>query len=101
MWINIDDDLLQRVMCALDSEDAEAAAQLREQIELFSRGELEEAYYEAAGGPDGELEVDSSAVVSLSDDPGAYVMAWQWVSNESLPDDVRKKFGLNDEDEGD
>ena len=30
----------------------------------------------------GELEIDDSAVVSKGDDPGAYVMAWLWVSDE-------------------
>lgn len=31
---------------------------------------------------EGEIEVDSTAVISESDDGGAYVMAWLWVSNE-------------------
>ena len=40
------------------------------------------AYREAAEaqyGSDGEIEIDSGAVVSLGDDPGAYVQAWVWV----------------------
>lgn len=28
---------------------------------------------------DGNLEIDATAMVSLSDDRGAYVMAWKWV----------------------
>lgn len=36
---------------------------------------------------DGHLEVDDSAVVSVSEDGGAYVEAWVWVPNESLPND--------------
>lgn len=33
---------------------------------------------------DGHLEVDSSAIVSVSEDGGAYVQAWIWVPRESL-----------------
>jgi hypothetical protein len=32
---------------------------------------------------DGEIEIDDCTVVSLSDDGGAYVMAWIWVSDEA------------------
>lgn len=28
---------------------------------------------------EGTLEIDSNAVVSMGDDPGAYVAAWVWV----------------------
>jgi hypothetical protein len=31
---------------------------------------------------DGEIEIDEVAVVSCGSDPGAYVQAWVWVSNE-------------------
>lgn len=31
---------------------------------------------------EGELEIDCHAVVSKGSDPGAYVMAWLWVSND-------------------
>jgi hypothetical protein len=31
---------------------------------------------------EGDLEVDENAVVSMSEDDGAYVMCWKWVSNE-------------------
>lgn len=42
------------------------------------------AYREAASelSKDGELEIDDGAIVSMGDDPGAYVMAWLWVSEE-------------------
>lgn len=35
---------------------------------------------------DGELEVDSHATVSLSDDGGAYVQSWVWVSKDDVKD---------------
>jgi hypothetical protein len=31
---------------------------------------------------DGELEIDSNAVVSRGDDDGAYVQAWVWVPKD-------------------
>lgn len=31
---------------------------------------------------DGEIEVDESPVISKGDDPGAYVQAWLWVSDD-------------------
>jgi hypothetical protein len=33
---------------------------------------------------EGHTEFDDSIVVSLGDDPGAYVMAWVWVSDDDL-----------------
>lgn len=44
-----------------------------------------EAYRAAAAaqyGSDGEVEIDSNAIVSLGADPGAYVQAWVWVYDE-------------------
>lgn len=38
---------------------------------------------------DGELEVDSNAVVSLSPDSGAYVQAWIWVARADVADHLR------------
>jgi hypothetical protein len=41
---------------------------------------------------DGEIEIDKDCTrlpksrVSRGDDPGAYVMAWVWVSNDDLVD---------------
>ena len=32
---------------------------------------------------DGELEIDDNAVVSIGDDPGAYVAAWVWVADST------------------
>lgn len=53
---------------------------------------LEQHYRDAAQARqrDGELEVDDNAVVSLSDDGGAYVSSWMWVSAEDA--------GLTDDD---
>jgi hypothetical protein len=40
------------------------------------------AYRDAAPTREGELEVDDNAIVSVSEDGGAYVMAWVWVSDD-------------------
>jgi hypothetical protein len=37
---------------------------------------------------DGEIEIDADAVVSMGDDPGAYVAAWVWVA-------VKEQDGTN------
>jgi hypothetical protein len=36
-------------------------------------------------GDEGELEFDDEAMVSLSDDKGAYVMSWSWISLTDIP----------------
>ena len=38
---------------------------------------------------DGAVEIDDNALVSLGDDPGAYIMAWVWVDNADLPEEFR------------
>ena len=40
------------------------------------------AYRAAAPQMDGEVETDEDAVISISDDGGAYVMTWSWVGSE-------------------
>lgn len=66
-----------------------------------SRSEEDAAYLQAARdlhAREGELEFDDNAVVSLSDDGGAYVMGWCWVEGSDLkaPDDfaqaIRRRF---------
>ena len=42
---------------------------------------------------DGELEFDDCAVVSESDDGGAYVMCWRWIDNADAPDQNELKIG--------
>ena len=41
------------------------------------RARAKELYYR-----DGEIEIDSNAIISRGDDPGAYVAAWVWVPFE-------------------
>lgn len=43
-----------------------------------------QAYRDAVQTREGELEVDDNAIVSESEDGGAYVMAWAWVNDFDL-----------------
>lgn len=47
-------------------------------------------------GRDGELEFDDNAVVSISEDRGAYVMGWTWIylSDIETPDSLAEAFKL-------
>ncbi len=57
--------------------------------------ELQDAYYEAARDKEspGEIEVDDNAIISKGDEPpGAYVMAWVWVSDNDA--------GIAEDDDG-
>lgn len=88
------------VLLSQESRSADAKALVRRAIrqgltfaqalELFAekRTALEMSYVQAARAnfvEEGELEIDDNAIVSLSEDGGAYVMAWQWVSQADLP----------------
>lgn len=64
---------------------------LLERIAAFKTEQAElSAYREGVEGDD-EMEIDADAVVSLGGDPGAWVMAWVWVTNEQA--------GIETEDE--
>lgn len=75
-------------------------------VRLFAEHQSEHnpellAYINAAPVSDGEVEVDSDAIVSPADNlaeaGGAYVSAWVWVSNEDLEPDERAALGINED----
>ncbi len=76
------------------SDDAALLVEARAELakrKADAEDERARAYFEAARQhhhKDGELEFDDFAVVSMGDDPGAYVMGWAWVYNAEagLPD---------------
>jgi len=77
MWIQIDATELKKH--GLDYVQAKIkASQADEQNPDTAK------YRAAADVREGELEVDPDAVVSFSDDGGAYVMSWQWVSAKEI-----------------
>ena len=68
--------------------------------------ETTEKYRNAAGNHhehEGTLEFDPGCVVSMGDDPGAYVQAWQWVTNEEagIETEEEEKTEEDEEDEED
>ncbi len=70
----------------LDEDLKAAISKLSEALTDFRRGrtEQEEKYFNQAKAEwqdEGECEIDADAVVSVSDDQGAYVEAWVWVSD--------------------
>lgn len=96
MWINLDPNELKLINDALAVSDdelrIEGARALRVKFvdcEKDSRSALHQHFNEVAFDKyedEGTLEIDrqgdETAMVSISDDGGAYVMAWRWVSND-------------------
>jgi hypothetical protein len=39
---------------------------------------------------DGEIEIDDRAPVNPGDDPGAYVQAWIWISDDDVKENKTK-----------
>ena len=90
MWLNLTDDQitnLRRVLvgCKTEANAERALVDVDRTIARFIRGPEEDAYFAAAcdqHSSDGDLEFDDDAVVSMGEDPGAYVMGWKWVTCE-------------------
>ena len=82
------DELCERVNCSPDSRETKSPIN-QEQNDAFV------AAAKRIHQEEGELEVDYGAVVSYSDDGGAYVAAWVWVSN----DEVESKYRYNEQED--
>ena len=98
MWIQLDDKELALVKDALEylmsgSGHPEAEALLKAINERTERGPNDAAYIGAAREvfATDDLEIDDDPNVSLGGDPGAWVHAWVWVSDEDA--------GIQTEDE--
>lgn len=84
-WAGTPEELTQAVRAAFGS-----VAHRLVVVDPDNRDPQEAPYLEFAklenseGGPsrEGSVEVDDNALVSVSDDGGAYVQAWIWVSDE-------------------
>lgn len=82
MWVQLSPEHVERARAALATIHPDIAERLHHYQEL-EKDPLT-ALFRAASvddGDDGTLEFDDDAVVSISDDGGAYVMSWSWVSN--------------------
>lgn len=88
MWVHMLKKEVEKVLTLLDLDRSTEAEQLRGRLQRYLDEELDPLhtrYRELASqlnGKDGELEFDSDAVVSLSDE-GAYVMGWSWVYSDA------------------
>ncbi|MEQ1950892.1 hypothetical protein [Mesorhizobium sp. CN2-181] len=100
MWIHFDDKELELLKKALnrskiygDSDETDAVIALQLRISKQAVEDPIDAQYRNAVETSDELEVDDDAIVSISNDPGAWVHAWIWVTNEEA--------GISDPDEED
>lgn len=90
MWIQLSTEDLQALNRLVEKGQSEwdmtrEAKLIEARLEHYRSPEVNnQAYRDAAETKDGVLEVDDDAVVSISEDGGAYVMAWVWVGNEEI-----------------
>lgn len=84
MWIQLDDKALARAAKILRQAGEQQSA---DRIEMYledaaANQELYDKYRDTARMQlSDEDDVDSDAVVSCGDDPGAYVACWKWVAD--------------------
>jgi len=100
MWLRLEDQELALIDAALRSargdqpEDPDAIALADRIAAKIAEGkEPWRADYINAVETDDELEVDDDAIVSEGGDPGAWVMAWVWITDAQA--------GHEEEDEDD
>lgn len=95
MWIHLESEELEHILSALKRYNNAESRRLIGLIEQKAQDQegLQDWIDKARTlyQKDGKVEVDDGAIVSLSEDGGAYVMAWVWVSNADM--------GIKDEDE--
>ena len=89
MWLNITEGSVRHILEVLRRSEGRDSAQAAQEIDEFlpeNRGKDLGKYRAAAERKqrDGEIEIDSDAVVSKGDDSGAYVMAWMWICDGEL-----------------
>lgn len=81
MSIIITDEHAKAILALLGPEHAEIAAAITEKLEPVPNAEDYRDAAEREHASD-ELEIDQGAPVSPGGDPGAWVQAWVWVSDE-------------------
>lgn len=92
MYVYLEPEELKLLVAALSPLTIEPAktlqAKLQQKIDEDQLKGMQELYQEyrtaafKAFHSDGELEIDDNALVSISEDGGAYVMGWVWVADE-------------------
>ncbi|MCO5145398.1 MAG: hypothetical protein M9895_04360 [Aquamicrobium sp.] len=98
MWLNLDDKEIAIIKFALasaigDGPAVDHGAAIIAKIQANEAENPLDAAYRNAVETNDELEVDDDAIVSLGADPGAWVHAWVWVTNEQI--------GITDIDDAD
>ncbi|PZR92023.1 MAG: hypothetical protein DI537_14450 [Stutzerimonas stutzeri] len=90
MWINLDKDQLELVKATLSvmpQTHPVTAGIIRKIDETIADAAEPGGWADKARelyGEDGKVEIDGDAVVSTGEDPGAYVMAWVWVTEDEM-----------------
>lgn len=84
MWHNLTKGDAELIKIALTEKGGAPFERIAKELDdaiAEQEGPEATAYREAAfnRSKDGELEVDAGAIVSMGDDPGAYVAAWIWI----------------------
>lgn len=86
MWHNLTKGDVEIIKAALEGKGPACERIIKDLDDTIAEQEGPEAtaYREKAKerAEDGELEVDEGAIVSMGNDPGAYVMAWVWVPDD-------------------
>lgn len=69
---------------AYTDEDVRAVVKAVHECDVVDKDRCDQLRQKAQNeiANDGEIEIDEGAVVSLSDDGGAYVQAWVWISDD-------------------
>ncbi len=89
MWLQLEDNVVDAIaeeLLRAGRVDLVNALKSRQRAAANEK-RMADAYTRAAENQfhrEGDLEFDESAVVALSDDGGAYVMAWKWIERASL-----------------
>jgi hypothetical protein len=92
IWMYIKDEDRDTILRTLTAcHEVAALAYFWKEVEDNTYDENDQKFFDAAKEhyeSDGELEFDTQAVVSASDD-GAYVMGWRWITKEEadIPED--------------
>lgn len=83
-WLDLNRDLVPGLYHPEINRFVEAQREYTDPLDIeYVFRAIEEKYDE------GEVEIDSSALVSRSEDPGAYVMAWVWIGNPDMDEAPR------------
>jgi hypothetical protein len=82
MWIQLERNQVDQLGALADKVGMrDVSKRLRDAIDVYDSNTTDEYRSRAKEtiAKEGDLEVDDDASVSVGDDDGAYVMAWQWI----------------------